>query len=359
MNIQRPLAHRMWAPPRRQTHAARRLVKGLSLIELMVAVVLGLLVVLAAIGLFTSNRAVYDSSEALARIQENARAGFELMARDIRGADGTACRAPVDPHTAAAGSAPEKLPLVRWLGGNVAPWRQLGDWGDGLVGSSGAQGDSIELRLATVGVVPITMHKDNTLFYAGSPRFTPDEPVVACDGNTGYLLRAVVVGQGSQVSYKMATCQIDPGSEGGISVRASSRAGAGGQIGGGMACEDDGNPAGLLIDPTRRPAFLAPVTAVRWEVDKNPRGGRSLYRLMPGVYGDDKAEVIDGVRSLKLRYLLPGNTEYVTAKQVGDDWKKVRAVRIALELEVSPGGGTGNEVGRRIVHVVSLRNRNP
>lgn len=333
---------------------------GLSLIELMVAVVLGLLVVLAAIGLFTSNRAVYDSSEALARIQENARAGFELMARDIRGADGTACRAPVDPHTAAAGSAPEKLPLVRWPGGNVAPWGQLGDWGDGLLGLSGAQGDSIELRAATVGAVPITMHKDNTLYYAGSPRFAPDEPVVACDGNTGYLLRAVAVGQGSQISYMAATCQIDPGSEGGISVRASSRAGAGGQIGGGMACEDDGNPAGLLIDPTRRPAFLAPVTAVRWQVETNPRGGKSLYRVTRGPSRtDEKAEVIDGVRTLKLHYLLPGKTEYVAASQVGADWKQVRAVRIALELEASPGGGSGNEIGRRVVHVVSLRNRNP
>lgn len=326
---------------------------GLSLIELMVAVVLGLLVVLAAIGLFTSNRAVYDSTEALSRIQENARAGFELMARDIRGADGTACRAPVDLHTAAAASAPEKLPLVRWPGGNVAPWGQLGDWGDGLVGLSEAQGDAIELRAATVGAAPITMHKDNTLYYAGSPRFTPDEPVLVCDGNTGYLLRAAAVGQGSQISYKTATCQIPGGPGGGGTLSPLRGTGAGGEIE--TACDD-----GLLIDPARRPAFLAPVTAVRWQVETNPRGGKSLYRVTRGPsWTDEKAEVIDGVRTLKLHYLLPGKTEYVAASQIGADWKQVRAVRIALELEASPGGGSGNEIGRRVVHVVSLRNRNP
>lgn len=325
---------------------------GLSLIELMVAVVLGLLVVLAAIGLFTSNRAVYDSSEALSRIQENARAGFELMARDIRNADGTVCRAPVDPNTAAAASAPEKLALVRWMSNNVAPWGQLGDWGDGLLGGSEAQGDTIEMRSATAGAVPITVHEDNTLYYAGAPRFKDREPVLACDGNSGYLLSALP-GQGSAIYYMSPACEISPGG-GGVSVRAVD------EIGGGGNCDDGAITTKPLIDPARRPAFLAPVAAVRWQVETNPRGGKSLYRVTPGAMRDDeKAEVIDGVRTLKLHYLLPGKTEYVAASQVGKNWKQVRAVRIALELEASPGGGSGNEIGRRIVHVVSLRNRNP
>lgn len=332
---------------------------GLSLIELMVTVVLGLLVVLAAIGLFTSNRAVYGSTEALSRIQENARAGFELMARDIRGADGTACRAPVDLHTAAAASAPEKLPLVRWMGNNVASWGKLGEWGDGLVGWSGTHGDAIELRSATEDAVAVTRHEDHTLYYAGPPRFAPLDPVLVCDGNTAYLLGVILAGQGSHVAYKSATCQIGPGSEGGIALRAGGRA-AGGPAGGGMNCETDGNPTGLLIDPSRRPAFLAPVAAVQWLVETNSRGGKSLYRVSRGSAGsDERAEVIDGVRTLELHYLLPGKTEYVVASQVGADWKQVRAVRIALELEASPGGGSGDEIGRRIVHVVSLRNRNP
>ena len=60
--------------------AARQL--GLSLVELMVALVLGLLVVGAAIGVFLSNRQTYTATESLGRVQENARVAFELMARD-------------------------------------------------------------------------------------------------------------------------------------------------------------------------------------------------------------------------------------------------------------------------------------
>ncbi|MBB3276154.1 MULTISPECIES: hypothetical protein [unclassified Pseudoxanthomonas] len=308
---------------------------GLSLIELMIAVVLGLLVVLAAIGLFTSNRAVYDSTEALSRIQENARAGFELMARDLRAADGTVCRTPVDTSTAAAAASPEKMPLIRWAGAASKPAWGFGLWGDGLRGWSGQLGDVIELRSATAGAVPIETHISNTLSHVGPPRFRQADELLACDGNTGYLLSASGV-EGSAVSYTPAACNA--------------------VISGN--CDEEQLP----LDPALRPAFLAPVAAIRWEVGTNPRGGRVLYRVTPASgshVGDDRAEVIDGVRTLTLRYLLPGKTEYVPATQVGD-WKAVRAVRVALELEASPGGGAGNEkIGRRIVHVVSLRNRNP
>ena len=44
---------------------SRRLMAGLSLIELMVALVLGLLVVAAAIGIFLSNRQTYRTTAAM------------------------------------------------------------------------------------------------------------------------------------------------------------------------------------------------------------------------------------------------------------------------------------------------------
>ena len=70
---------------------SRRLASGFSLIELMVALVLGLLVTGAAFAILQSNQATYRSNEGLNRIQENARIAFELMSRDIRAAGGSAC----------------------------------------------------------------------------------------------------------------------------------------------------------------------------------------------------------------------------------------------------------------------------
>ena len=71
--------------------SARRGQAGFSLIELMIALILGLIVVAAAGGVFLSNKRVYNATETLGRIQENGRVAFELMSRDIREAGGNPC----------------------------------------------------------------------------------------------------------------------------------------------------------------------------------------------------------------------------------------------------------------------------
>src|SRR3546814_19863808 len=67
------------------TKAAQR---GFTLIELMVAMVLGLLVVAAAGSLFMSSRKVYGTTASINRIKENQRIAFAMLARDIRDAGG-------------------------------------------------------------------------------------------------------------------------------------------------------------------------------------------------------------------------------------------------------------------------------
>lgn len=57
---------------------------GLSLIELMIALLLGLLVVGAILQLFIGSRATQLSNEALARVQENGRFSMELLKREFR-----------------------------------------------------------------------------------------------------------------------------------------------------------------------------------------------------------------------------------------------------------------------------------
>src|SRR3546814_14167941 len=70
------------------TKAAQR---GFTLIELMVAMVLGLLVVAAAGSLFMSSRKVYGTTASINRIQENQRIAFEILARAVREAGGHPC----------------------------------------------------------------------------------------------------------------------------------------------------------------------------------------------------------------------------------------------------------------------------
>ena len=59
-------------------------VRGLSLVELMVALVLGLLITAGLLQLFTSSRVTFQTSDAMARVQESGRFAAELIKREFR-----------------------------------------------------------------------------------------------------------------------------------------------------------------------------------------------------------------------------------------------------------------------------------
>ena len=67
--------------------------RGFSLVELMIALALGLFLTGVAITIVINNRQTFRTAENQARMQENARAAFEMMARDLRGAGGNPCAA--------------------------------------------------------------------------------------------------------------------------------------------------------------------------------------------------------------------------------------------------------------------------
>lgn len=69
----------------------RNLQRGMTLIELMIAMTLSLLVAAAMIALFANSKETYVMNENLARLQENGRFAMNLMARDLRWADYRAC----------------------------------------------------------------------------------------------------------------------------------------------------------------------------------------------------------------------------------------------------------------------------
>lgn len=65
--------------------------KGMSLIELMVAMVIGMLMMLGAVTLFSSNKRIYKEQNHMGRLQENARFAIEILIRDIRMAGYSGC----------------------------------------------------------------------------------------------------------------------------------------------------------------------------------------------------------------------------------------------------------------------------
>ncbi len=68
-------------------------IAGLTLVELMVAITIGLIILTAVIRLFATSRATYTLEEGLARVQESGRFAMEFLAQDIRMAGYAGCSA--------------------------------------------------------------------------------------------------------------------------------------------------------------------------------------------------------------------------------------------------------------------------
>lgn len=65
--------------------------QGLTLVEMMVAMTIGLVLLSGVITVLTSSQQTYRVNEAMARLQENARYAFQLLSRDIRMAGYRGC----------------------------------------------------------------------------------------------------------------------------------------------------------------------------------------------------------------------------------------------------------------------------
>ena len=73
------------------TIPAKSDIRGFSLVEVMVALVIGLIITAAVIKIFTMSKATYGLEEGLARVQENGRFAIEFLSRDIRMAGYSGC----------------------------------------------------------------------------------------------------------------------------------------------------------------------------------------------------------------------------------------------------------------------------
>lgn len=131
---------------RRHTHKQR----GISLVEVMVALALGLIVSVGALSLMLGNRQSYRTTEALARVQEATRITFDLMSRDLRAAGINACSGGVR--------------VMNLLADPAAPTRWWTSWNGGLrgfdnTGAAGAVdfGSETERRVANTDMIEL-MH---------------------------------------------------------------------------------------------------------------------------------------------------------------------------------------------------------
>lgn len=356
---------------RRHTHKQR----GISLVEVMVALALGLIVSVGALSLMLGNRQSYRTTEALARVQETTRTTFDLMSRDLRAAGINACSGGVR--------------VMNLLADPLTP-RWWTDWTGGLrgfddsnastavtVGSAEgdrvANTDMIELMHASTNAFPVKVHNASAAEATLAGMTVPARSIaLEKPGGQGHSFVAgdllVVCDYEDTTLFQVTGVNADANS-----VSHASRT---------DVAVTPGNCSNTL---GFRPLCTATVTRsfqpgsqvmrfepVAWFVGNNGRTGNessptSLYRIRVVNDGAGNAapmveEVVEGVRDMQLRYMYDREDEYKLAGAVAD-WRLVTGVEIQLTIE-SPEAGTTTDatqprLTRTLTHVVNLRNRVP
>ena len=180
-------------------------VAGFTLVELMIAMLLGLLVAGAATTIFMSNRQTYQATDNLGRIQENLRTSFELMARDVREAGGNPCA--------------NDLPIANVLNNPGGEW--WSNFGTGLIGyeaGTAAQGlttgtaegqrvagtDAIELKSAVdsnIRVVVKMPEPSADIEVSSTAGLDNNDIIMICDFNQASIMQVTQTPAGLKVQH--------------------------------------------------------------------------------------------------------------------------------------------------------------
>lgn len=330
----------------------RRSVAGVTLIELMVALVLGLIVAGAAMAVFITTRQTYVATESLGRLQEGARVAFELMSRDLREAATIPCSNETvlnnvvdstDWWTARDATGTE--PLVQWNNTSFVGYTSGGSDAIQLIAAVSPRVDPIVVTIAPAA--PATLPVNLVVNSVSADDISAGDLLLVCDYGYFDAGPPPVTRAASGAIFQAST--VDAGT-GTIGIATSG---------------SPGNTAGNLFNSSFEPAspqlngIVSVLRPTRWYIGDNANGGKSLFRSRllntAGALTVADDEIVANADDMTLTYLEKGGAAYVAAAAV-TNWSAIRAVRIQLHMT-----GTdlvdGKPIERTLEHVVTVRNR--
>lgn len=338
---------------------------GVSLVELMVAMLLGLFLIAGTGHLFLSANRTYMLQDELSRIQENARFAMDMLARDIRMAGYTSC--------------PGEAPLANTLYTTTDEREWMAHFEKGILGIPLADKSRLDNNATSEAIVIHKLDVEEGQTVNSHNRITAALNVPDHGYDEGDLL-ALAQPSCEQVSVFRAT-------DGSSGSTISHAAGASGTLyncspllGGRFNCMDGAASASSY---SHKNSLLFPVTSVAYYLRDN-NGQPNLYRKFAGEYTSGAARyaepLLEGIEGLSFFYGIDadGNRtpdQYRTAQAIGlfsDNWRNVVSVRLELLArsltevaeEPQPYFFAGNSIvpddnfiRRNFVMTIELRNR--
>ena len=331
---------------------------GFTLIELMIAMILGLVVIAGVTSVFLAGQQSFRTNNALADVQDGSRIAFELMARDIRSAGLSSCDS-------------SNGRIANVLNGGNTNW--YADWGNPVHGYFDGSTDDPAISGITGVGAPVAPFPSLHIISAGSidatVSTTPSDTAANLKINkpTGNIqpgdIIIICTLTGPQPHTSIA--QITNYNSQNITVVHNTGKFSPGNCSKGLDYPTNcGANGSTNLEPN---SPIAKLSAADWYIGTNAAGGPSLYRLTvknsADITGSTSGtgipqEMVRNVRDMQITYLQQPNTTFVTADAV-TDWSVVTAVRVTLTLDSTFQRATVNAkpVERVYAATTTIRNR--
>jgi type IV pilus assembly protein PilW len=312
--------------------------RGLSLVELMISITLGLILMAGVIQMFVGSKATFYSQQAMSRVQETGRLALEFISRDVRMAGYMGCPTRSQLGNVSITSTLNSPTSFSWDYLTGVQGYKIAAVSDAdyvmLSSLSGSNGeaitpllntDLIQIVSASGNGTPITIAKDATSF--NTKQVTP----IANGCGTGKarfngLCEGDILVATDCVASKVfqATSITSDGTDLDIVHGAASGSMIGNSVinWGGPASTDYAFPPGAEIVQMQKMVYY---------IKNNTAGEPTLWQWLNGKNN----EVVEGVENLSFTYGRDTNNDnvpdtYDTAATVGTNWAQVKSVRIEI-----------------------------
>lgn len=271
---------------------------GMTLIEIMIAMTLGLVLIGGVIQLFLTSKQTFRMNAAMAAVQESGRYALETISRDLRMAGFQGC---ADPGSVSSESAVK----------NDSPTASLLQ--TAVTGSEGsAASDALTVQFASGEAVRLASNSDpvnaQIVVQSNPDAIAANDVVMMADCTTAHLVRVTSVAAGaSDVTLTYGAGENDLGK--------LSKAYA---------------PASTLVMRFNSVTYSVAPTG-----RTNARGEAISALFRQGLNDAAPVELVAGVENMQIQYgerLADGSMRYLDADDGGLDMSRVESIRIGLLL---------------------------
>lgn len=347
----------------RTKHAHLKIEKqyGFTLVELMIAMLLGLLIIGGVIAVFLSNKQTYATHNAISQVQDSSRNTFELLSRDIRETGLTGC-----------GNSGRIANVLNNGPNGAATKLWFADMANAIRGYDGSTADPA-VAFSTATTSPTSADVGLRVSNTSSIQLVGGDGTGLTVGNHDITNSRITVNETDALVAAgdfVVVCDPDHA----VVAQVTSLTGSPAVLTLGTGTTSPGNCSTGLGFPTQCTSTtgnvysyignsqVSKLYAVDWYIGFNPLGGKSLYRIaLANGAATAAQEMVRDVRNMQITYhsSTQSPNTFISAATV-TDWSRIDAVMMTLTLDSASkfaGTETNTPVTRVIPITVTLRNR--